>query len=250
MKGIFGLVIVLAAIGVAAYFFSPAFRTKADQVYRDKMGWDEASRRERPGEYIAWATKKLQEDIVKLEDAARNFSRNKIKLSEKLGELKNKDNQADLLLTRFKTKYSEAKAKEDANAFPVVVGDRSYTEKDLVDQVKLLLTERKGLAPVIAEVEKALKLQDEKANALVARITESKAKIPLLEAQRTLLETSQITTESETVLAQVNEVVMTNDNELAKSPVRSIDDLLKDEAKSQTVTTMDKDVEDFLRKKS
>lgn len=249
MKGFIGLVIVLAVIGVAAYYLSPAFRTKADEMIHDKMGWDERSRKARPAEYIAWATKKLKADIDKLQDAANSFSRNKTKLSEKLGELKNKDNQADLLLTRFKTKYNEAKAKNTPDAFPVVVGDRSYTEKDLLDQVKLLLTERKGLTPLVAEFEKQLKLQDEKANALIARITESKAKIPLLEAQRTLLETSQITTESEQVLAQVNEVVMTNDSELNKSPVRSIDDLLKDEAKSQTVTSVDKDVEDFLKKK-
>lgn len=246
MKGIFGLLVLVLILGGIAWFASPAFRGKVQKEYRERAGWTEEARRENPIEYINYAMETLKKDVEKLKSVQTEFARARTKLDEELKERQGKVQKAAFYLEGFKAKYNEAKEK---NSFPVVVEDHKYTEQELVQQIKLTLAEKKANEQVVTQMDAALKNQEEKRNVLAMRITESQAKLSLLDSQKVMLQADKLSSAGAEILKNVNDVLVENANVKDESPIRTLDDIAKGTAQGGNAKTavMDKEVEDFLK---
>lgn len=249
MKALVTLV-VLVGLGAVAWYAFPALRGKAKEYYKSHLEWTEEARRADPEGYMEFAIARLKEDTEKLDNAAKALRQQSAKLQKVHLEHRSKLESSTQLAEGFKAKYQEAKAV--ANGFPVVVADKPYTEQQLLSQVKLVLSETKNFESIIAQCDKALATQETKYNELVNRVSESKAKLTHLEAQKTILTANKITKDTETMLANVNELIAQNEAELSgegESPVRTVDEILKGSSSSGDTGTavMDKEVEAFLK---
>ena len=248
MKGIFGLIVLVLILGGVAWFASPAFRGTVQKQYRERAGWTEEARKEDPVGYINFAMEELKKDVEKLKGVQNDFSRVRSKLDETLRDKQGKVQRASLILEAAKAKYNTAKEKND---FPVVVEDRKYSEQELVSQIKLWLAEKKGDDQVIAQVENALKQQEDKRNQLAVRISDSQFKVSQLESQKVILQADKLNASGQEILKNVNDVLADNDIKIkeAESPIRTIDEIAKAADKNANAKTavMDKDVEDFLK---
>lgn len=247
MKGIFGLLVLVLILAGVAWFASPAFRGKVQKEYRERAGWTEEARRENPIEYINYAMATLKADVEKLKGVQTEFARARTKLDEELKERQGKVQKAAFYLEGFKAKYNEAKEKN--GGFPVVVEDHKYTEQELIQQIKLTLSEKKANEQVVAQMETALKSQEEKRNLLAMRITESQSKLSLLDSQKVMLQADKLSAAGAEILKNVNDVLVENANAKDESPIRTLDDIAKGSSQGGNTKTavMDKDVEDFLK---
>lgn len=188
----------------------------------------------------------LKKDVEKLKSVQTEFARARTKLDEESKERQGKVQKAAFYLEGFKARYNEAKEK---NSFPVVVEDHKYTEQELVQQIKLTLAEKKANEQVVTQMDAALKNQEEKRNVLAMRITESQAKLSLLDSQKVMLQADKLSSAGAEILKNVNDVLVENANVKDESPIRTLDDIAKGTAQGGNAKTavMDKEVEDFLK---
>jgi 16S rRNA G966 N2-methylase RsmD len=246
MKGILGLVIVVAVLGAIAWFYSPALRSKASEMYVERVGWTDEARRSDPVGYFDYAIERLKEDAKKLEDVRGKLNEAQARLEQVRLENREKIQQVGLQAEGLKAKYLEAKEK---SAFPIVYVDRPYYEQDVMDQIKIWLGQRKAYETIVAQAEKALEAQKNKRQEMVMRITDTNAKIPMLQSQKTIVQMDKLTAETEAMMANVNDVLVMNEAQLQKNPVRTIEEIMADSAKGagdgKTVIA-DQEVAEFL----
>src|SRR5687768_16228185 len=111
MKGILGLVVVVAVLDAIAWYLSPAFRTNAEGLYKERVGWTDDARRKDPVGYFDYAIARLQEDVKKLEEVRGKLNEAQGRLERVPLENRDKIQQAGLQAEGLKAKYLEAKAK-------------------------------------------------------------------------------------------------------------------------------------------
>jgi hypothetical protein len=243
MSKIIGWVVTLVVVAAAAYFLIPGFRTKVDDAIDGARSWDAEDRRKRPVQFIEYSEKRLEANIGKFEDNLAD-----LRLSQKTLEKMRSENSNSLQFTSkqldaFKAAYVSA---NESGKWPVSMAAKSYTAADLKQQVGILLSQKKGFESVARQVEQSSAAVERHVRELATRITDSKAKLGMLAAQKQLVKANQLTKETEKVLEDVNEVLVLNDAFAEKSPVRTAEELMKD-IQATSAPGADADVEEFLK---
>ncbi len=224
-------VIVIAAIaaaGVAAWQFSPAFRAKARTAFEDYGAWTEEARRDDPVGYIDFATGKLENDLEKFKQAQGTLAQAKTSAQSKLAESESKHAMAVEFSELMRAEYQKAEAGE---GYPVEVLQKSYARTDLISQVELVLAERDTYAGVIADYQGVLSQLEETRTSLTTRITTTQAQITQLKAKREVVAIQKLTSETEDLLAKVQDLLGENEETISSlpeddNPVRTVEDLL------------------------
>ena len=219
---ILGTVIVL---GVAAYFIFPGFREKVDDVYDKNFGWTAEARRKDPVGFIEYSIKKLGKNVEKFEDTRGELRAAQSKLQQMKEENTAKSSFAEKNLEAFKAAYKDAKG---GKGWPTSVAGKSYTEAELKSQVGVVLSQKGGYEGILKQIEAGLVSAERRQNELMNRVNDSKAKLGILEAQKTLVKVNQLSAESEKLLAEVNDVLIQNEAMNEKSSVRTVEELMRD----------------------
>lgn len=238
-----GLVLAVLAIGGAAYFFSPGFRAKVDAQYDKVGGWTEEARRNDPVGYIEFSVGKLRDNVAKFEEMGASLRGSKASLEQKKKENENKIAFAEKTLQELKAKFLEVKG--GAAKWPVEIAGKPYSEADLKNQVNLFLSQKEGFAGLAAQLEKALATADSKSNEILARISDSKGKLAMLETQKEIVKLNKLTGDTEKLLAQVQDVLVQNEAMVQGSAVRTVEELMRD-AGTAAAAAVNPNVDAFL----
>lgn len=223
------LIVVLLLVGVGAYFLFPGFRTKVDDTVKGMTTWDAEARRKRPAEFITYAMGQLSGNVEKFENVSADLRVAKVKLEQLRQQNQAKQAFADKELESLKAAYKTAKA---SDAWPVTHAGQKYKESELKSQVSLLLSQRASLEGILKQVDASLATAERKGTELLNRISDSKAQLSILETQRELVKTNQITAESEKIMAEVQDVLLQNAALAEKPAVRTVEELMRDAGES------------------
>lgn len=237
-----GLVVAIAVIIGVAYFLFPGVRTKVDEFMDKNAGWNEAARKKDPVGFIEHSIKKLDENISKFDSVKVDLVTAKTKLEEMRRTNAEKHAFAEKQLAAFKAAFQEAKG---GKGWPVSMAGKSYSEPELKSQVELLLAEKGGYENALAQIGQGVKAAESKQFELVARINESKSKLEILKTQKELVKINQLNESTEKMMAEVNEVLIRNDQLQSGDTVRTVEELMKDAAKEVSAKSTPK-ADDFL----
>ncbi len=237
----FLLVIALIAIVVAMLWnFAPGCRQKATDAYRKYGGWTEDARRADPVRFIEYAEKKLDEDLAAFRAAETQLAGARDTVDTMQEDYKGRLAVADELAPRFRDAYQEAEA---GGAYPVEVAGAAYSRDELIEQVGLLLAQKRNYEGTLVDLAETALAAEAKAQQLITQISRTKAVQAMLPAKREIARIDQLTAETQDLLVQVDELL--NENKaVIDSPIRTVEELTAAPAETGRV---DVDVEAFLR---
>jgi hypothetical protein len=219
------LIVVLLLVGVGAYFLVPAWRDKVDETVKGMTTWTLEERRKNPEGFIKYAQSELAKNIDKFEER-----RGQLRVAAASLEKQRADNQSKLTfangqLAEFKTVYKATKANAK---WPVTVAGAAYKEPELRNQVALLLSQRTSFEAMAKELDAGLTLAEQRGLELASQISESQAKLGILGAQLELVRLNKLTSETEKLMSDVNEVLLENQALAQKPSVRTVEEMMKD----------------------
>lgn len=227
---LFGWIVVLGLVGAGAWFFVPKFRAKVQGGIDSLTEWDDEARRKDPVGYIDFSIGKLQNNIEQFESMRRSLSGAKATLEARKETTSRKLSMGEKIAAELKGAYQTAKS---ANQWPARAQNRDYTEAELRSQVALTLGEIEGSKGLLAQLEPHLTDLDRHLGDVGTRLAENKGRVELLKAQREMVKATKLTSETEKMLGQIQDVLVQNEAAIAKSPVRTLDEMLKEDARAQ-----------------
>ena len=191
MKGLrwIGVVLVLVVLGVVAWRLLPAFRTGAADAVRRHAGWTEAARRKDPVGFMDYAERTLNEHLEKLVAArgALGTAGGRIDME--------KQRTADLMASadRLAGNFKAAFVKAEPAAYPVTVAGASYGRDELIEQVRLVLLQRRHYKAAIADLETAAAAAEKAGRDLLKQVTDTRAALAALPAKREIARVNELT---------------------------------------------------------
>ena len=246
LKKVIGLSVVLSVAAVVAWGYCPGLRTKIKQAWNDQTGWTAEARAADPVGFIEYAEGKMKEDLAKMQKNRRELAAEASKLAQKVREQKAMATQAQAMAEEFRAEYQKAKAN---NSFPIEVRGRAYTETQVRSQVSLLLAEAESYGQSLSKIEAVQAEAEQKMEDLAIRIGKTEPQIAVLATQRELLRVRELTTEGETLLAQVDELMTGNTQAIADTPIRTVRELVAAEQVKPQGRATNRKVADFLAAK-
>ncbi|MEM6567233.1 MAG: hypothetical protein AAF957_02420 [Planctomycetota bacterium] len=243
------IVAIVAVAGFLAWQNFPGLRTSISKAANEYGGWTEEARKEDPVGFIQHAQKKLAADIEKFEEARDSLDENKRNAETQLESFRNDEANADQLANKFRDLYQDAEA---SGAWPVDYLGQSYNREALIQQVTDLRTTQTNATELQAKYVEVITKVELTREELRDRISKSKFQLQRLEAEEAIVKVEKLTSDTEELLAQVNELVEGN-SRIAEDPVRTVAELLdaaekqaSAEEKTAASTGASSDTMDFL----
>ena len=243
LKRMISLTVVLGVTSALAWANFPALRTKTAAIWNSQTGWSDTDREADPEGFITYAEGKMQKDLDAMREARRDLAAEIGDLCKLAREQSALASQAQALAERFRAEYQGALADD---SFPVEISSQAYTQSQAKSQVSLLLAEAEGYSESLGEIEEVQAEAEQKMEELAVRISKTEWQMAALATKRELLRVRQLTTEGETLLAQVDEVMVDNTLAIADNPVRTVRELAEAERSKPAGRVPESRVEAFL----
>lgn len=215
-------VLALAALA-GIYQTSPSLRAAVAAQGREWLGWTEAARRADPIGFTNHVEHRLKADVGTLQRCRQELLVGADELGGKLAQQIAYRDQARKLTEEFRAAYQSA---QQSGTFPVQIRNASYGDEQLVAQVSLLLAETEGFDATVGRLEKIRQQAGTRLQEIVVRLNATEAQLAAIAAQRGLLRARELTTEGESLIAQVDELLEVNHTVLSHNPVRPLAELL------------------------
>jgi hypothetical protein len=222
---------------------SPGCRQRAADVYGKYGGWTEEARRADPIGFIEYAEGKLAEDLEALNQSRRSLADAEQTIELELADTRVLQQAADELAAQCRQAYQEAEA---SAAYPVEVAGKSYTRADLLEQVELILLQKRNYQQIVEGFEQAAADVAVRQPQLVAQINSIRAALKTLPSKKEIARINQLTGQTEELLGQVNDLIDQNAALLGQSPVRTVEELIQTRDASRQGEAGQVDVRAFL----
>jgi chromosome segregation ATPase len=232
-------VLVLAAVGLLIWR-APGCRQRAAQVYEEYGGWTQEARQADPVGFIEYAEQQLNEHLDRLSETRRRLAEAESSLADSLEHNAQLREKAAELADAFRAAYREAEA---GGGYPVEVRGAEYTREELLEQVRLILLQRRNYEDVIEDLRETRTLAQARREQLAAQVSSTRAALSTLPSKKEIARVNQLTNRTEELLGQVNELIGENEEVLQESPVRTVEQLAETEPAGEPE---DVDVQAFL----
>jgi phage shock protein A len=236
-------IVVIIVLGVLAWQYLPGCRQHAKDAYRKYGGWTDAARREDPVGFIEYAEQKLNENLMAFRDTQASLAGSRKLVEDGRAHAVEMAAKADELAGKFRDAF---RAAEGVGGYPVTVAGAQYTRDELLEQVRLTLTEGRNYRDIIRDYEAAGAAVDEKGKELVTQIADTKAALAQLPARKDIARVNELAANTSELLQQVKDLLDQNEEVLSSSPVRTVEELTRSAGK-QSAPGWEVDVEAFLR---
>jgi len=219
MQKTVGIIVVLAGLGSAIWFLSPATRTAIERETETLLGWTEAARQADPVGFLEHVETTLTDDLAELR-------KNRRALAGEVADVAKQHREQSALLNDAWRFASEFRTAWQAEEFPVTVRDAAYSEVDLKAQVSSLLAEIDGHEANVARLQKIRTGAEKQLEELAVRIEKTRTDLAAIGTQREMLRSRVLSDDAETLLAQVDSLFRENQETIHDNPVRSVRELL------------------------
>lgn len=237
------VIVIVGFCGVAAWKLAPGFRHRAVGVYENYGGWTEEARNAEPVEFIDYAEGKLQGHLADMQQTTRDLATARERIRQATEKTRASLEAAGGMAASFRTAYRQAEAD---SSYPARLEGRDYDRAQLLEQVRLILLQRADGKDALAQLEQTAEKAAQKETDLLAQASRVKAALEMLPAQREIARAHELTGETEKTWAEVNDLIGRNEKLLTGSPVRTVDELLRDREAKPSAETDDVDVLGFL----
>lgn len=232
LQRILVVLIIAAFCGVAVWHFAPGFRHRAVDAYQKYGGWTEEARAADPVGFIDYAEGKLRGHLTDMQRTTQDLAKAREQLRQAMDKTRASAEAADQMAESFRAAYRKAEAD---SSYPAYLEGRDYDQAKLIEQVRLILQQRSDGQQALVQLEQTAQKAAQRETDLLAQTARIKAALEMLPAQRAIAEAHELTGETEKTWAEVNDLIGRNETMLTGSPVRTVDELLRDrQAKPDT----------------
>ena len=243
MRRVLGIFVVVVICAVVIWQFLPGLQHRAVDVYEKYGGWTEEARSADPVGFIDYAERKLRGHLADMQQTTKDLAAARERLRQAEAQARASMENATEMAQSFRTAYRQAEAD---SSYPVRAEGREYDRTQFIAQVQLTLKEKAGYGQAITQMEQTDERAAQKETDLLAQITRIKAALEMLPAQRAIAEAHELTGETEKTWAEVNDLIGSNEKLLTDSPVRTVDELLRDREARPAAEADEVDVLGFL----
>ena len=223
MKKIIGILALIAVLGALAWTFLPGVRHRAVKVYEKHGGWTPEARKADPVGFLEHAEKKLARDLEALQESRRALAQAQEKIAAEAEKNQGLLQSAMALADKFRTAYREA---QESKTWPVEISGANYSEKELVEQVRVILMQKANYEQILKEFESASAAAKEKSEQLVTQTNSTKAALAMLPAKKEVARVSKLTEGLTETLGQVSSLLGENEKALTSTPIRTVEELV------------------------
>ena len=235
-------IVVILAAGI--WWLFPGCRYRAKKMADKYGGWTEEARRSDPVGFIDYAAKKLGDHVAQLKNVRSELADARRMIGRKIAETTELSEKARSLADGFRRAYREAEA---GGGYPVELSGAEYSREQLIEQVRVILMQRRNYTDILRELQAADATAKQKEQKLVVQVNNTQAALSTLPSKREIARIDELTGRSERLLAQVNELMGRNEEILSESPVRTVEELSTVEPQSGDAALVDRQaVERFL----
>ncbi|MDA1264513.1 MAG: hypothetical protein O2816_05465 [Planctomycetota bacterium] len=225
------LPILLVIGGIVVWQFSPGVRSSVRDRLADLGAWTEKARKEDPQGFMNFAIDKLKGDQGKFKEAKLSLAAAGKRAEEQRDSSDKKAMVAAGLLERMNTAYATAEGGAGYPiAFAVMDGGQptQYDRNEFLNQVQLLLAQKRTHEENVENLGKLLEAVDQKSIEISTRTTEIQGRITELETKLEFVKLKQLTDGVESLMSDVYGLLEENAelDEVDSDPVRSLDDLI------------------------
>ncbi len=213
--------VLLIVVGLLIWR-SPGCRQRVSDIYERHGGWTEEARRVDPVGFIEYAERALRADLEALTRTRRDLAAARQAISEELEKNRALLDSAEELAQDFRLAYRAAEAE---GSWPTTVRGAHYTRQELIEQVRLILTQREDYSAIIGQLQETSTLAEAKEEQLVSQISLTKAGLATLPSKREIARVNQLTDRTEDLLEQVDDLIGENEQVLSSAPVRTVEEL-------------------------
>lgn len=234
--------ITISAIAVVAiviagllYCFSPSIRTGIGKGFDKVTKWTEEAIKKDPIGYYNYVEGRLTADQEKLNETLKN-------LRIAVGDLSKRNSDKRKLLEKgkeYETEFVDALI-EANNKFPVTVRGKEYSESQLRAQGDLIVAQNVGLTNSITAIESALVDSNKKIQELIVNKEKTETELSMLKTKKEIFKANKLTAEGLAMVAQIDEILQSNVTLIEGNPVRSIDELIKEEEQQAAAAAKNK----------
>ncbi|NQT94502.1 MAG: hypothetical protein HQ559_17230 [Lentisphaerae bacterium] len=217
------VIVLVVFVGLLAWRFLPRFRKEAEDAYQKYGGWTEEARQHDPVRFIDHAEQELTAHLGSLKQARQNMAGALEKIATEIDKTRSLLSSSETLAGEFRSAY---RGSEQDGSYPVEVSGSTYGKEQLVEQVRLILMQRKNYKLVITELESAAETAKTRAQDLLTHITNTEASLASLPAKREIARLNELTGDMSELLEQVNELIGSNKQLLDESPIRTVEQLV------------------------
>lgn len=220
--------IIIFVVVVAGAYFAwnnlPGLRDQVTKAANKYGGWTEEARKSDPVGFIEHAIEQLDKDVAGFESAKSAMLESKKSSEAKLEEYRNEEAQATELANAIKEQFKTA---EETNGWPITITGKPYEKSEAIALVNDILMTKKNASARMADYQGVLNTIDTRASELSTRISESKFNKDELMAKKDIVKVDNLSTETDALLAKVNDLVEGN-SKLTEGPALTFEDLVKD----------------------
>ncbi|MFO0820985.1 MAG: hypothetical protein U1A77_23770 [Pirellulales bacterium] len=217
------IAVVSVALLAGAYRLSPAVRAAVSTQGNEWFGWTEEARRSQSVPFIEHVKHKLEAEVATLRKSRLELVGNSDQLSGKIREQEALRDHARKLAEEFRTAFQAARASQ---SFPITVRNAAYTEEQSLAQVSLLLAQADGFEQSLQRLQRIQNEANKRVQEIVVRQNATESHLAAIGTQLELLHTRQLTSVSDELIAQVDELLDVNQRVLTDNPVRTVTELL------------------------
>ena len=205
MNKVIGLVVGVLVIFGVVYCQSPSFRAMFDSKVGELKEWTPEARRNDPVGYIDYSLNRLQKNIDKFDVMKGELETSKRGLEKLVVKNENLRDMGEKRLGEFKAAYKAATA---SGSWPVEIVGQKYKEAELKSQVAMILGQRDAANASLEQLKPAVLNIANRINDVVARSSDSRAKLGILQSQRETVKALKLTKEFEQTLQNVQDILV------------------------------------------
>lgn len=215
--------VVFMATLTGAYRLSPGVRAAISTHGSEWFGWTEEARRIDSVSFVEHVKRKLEAEVGTLRKSRLELVGNADQLSGKIREQEALRDHARKFAEEFRTAFQTARSNQ---SFPITVRNAAYTEEQSLAQVSLLLAQADGYEQSLQRLQRIMDESNKRVQEIVVRQNATESNLAAIGTQLELLRTRQLTSVSDELIAQVDELFDVNQRVLTDNPVRTVTELL------------------------
>ena len=213
MKRLLPVLVFGAFFAFIIYQRNPGVKAKVDNALREQIGWNEEARKADPKGFIEHAIEQLKQDKATFTAQRSELAKVRDEATENLTKAEANIAKGNELAAAAKAAYQTA---ESGEAWPAKFSNSTYTRDQLIQQVSTIMAEKKAYEETVKTYKEVLDGVNAQEANLMERITKIDGKVIELGAQAKLVEMKKLTAEADVMLAQVNDLLVTNFSDISE----------------------------------
>ena len=241
MKSLINILVTLALLAGATYYFAPGIWVKVQEFYREQAGWTEQAKQERPVAYLEYVIAQAEREFASIDEYALNYNHAIVDLRARRDDSRVIVGHDDQLLEEMRELYHQVQ--EGDNRWPVQFRDAAYTEPQFKQQVEVLLNERATHENIVQRLSREIGNMHDRLSDLKAAKADYKAQLAEMRANLAIARATQGTRAIDDIITNADRVMSFVDETSTafSSPVRTATEmgLGKEDAKSVSGAEVD-----------